>query len=69
MDEGAVDKIMRVRQKKRRMARRRRGAASLDYVLLLGVILPMAAFILGIGPRIIALVYEMICVVTGWPFI
>jgi len=47
----------------------RRGVSSLDYVLVLGVILPLAAFILGVAPRIIRLVYEMICVLTGWPFI
>jgi hypothetical protein len=47
---------------------RRKGAASLDYVLVLGIILPMAAFVLGIGPRIIRLAYEMVCVLVSWPF-
>ncbi len=40
---------------------------SLDYALLLGVVLPLAAFILWIGPRIIVLVYEMTGVLVGWP--
>jgi hypothetical protein len=47
---------------------RRRGAASLDYVLVIGVILPLAAFLLWVGPRAIRLVYDMIAVMVGWPF-
>jgi hypothetical protein len=49
-------------------ARPRRGAASLDYVLILGIILPMAAFALWAGPRIMNLVYEMTSVLVTWPF-
>lgn len=48
--------------------RRRLGAATVDYVLLLGVIFPLAAFIMWIGPRIIRLAYEMVCVLVSWPF-
>ncbi|MBN1909445.1 MAG: hypothetical protein JW818_06890 [Pirellulales bacterium] len=50
------------------MARRRRGLAMLDYVLILGVVLPLVAFILWAGPRLIRLVYEMTCVMLSWPF-
>lgn len=46
----------------------RGGAASLDYVLVLGVILPMAVFILRVGPRMIRLAYEMVSVLVSWPF-
>jgi hypothetical protein len=46
----------------------RAGVASVDYVLVLGVILPLAAFILWVGPRIIRLAYEMVCVLVSWPF-
>lgn len=46
----------------------RRGAATLDYVLVLGIILPLAAIVLPTGKRIIQLVYEMICVWLAWPF-
>lgn len=46
----------------------RTGAASLDYVLILGVILPMVAFILRVGPRMIRLAYEMVSVLVSWPF-
>ena len=46
----------------------RRGAATLDYVLVLGVILPLVVFIMGIAPRIIRLAYEMVCVLVSWPY-
>ncbi len=55
-------------QSSTRMRRRPAGAATVDYVLVLGVILPLAAFILWVGPRIIGLAYEMICVLVSWPF-
>lgn len=47
--------------------RRRAGLATVDYVLILGVVLPLAAFILGVGPQIIRLAYEMVCVLVSWP--
>jgi hypothetical protein len=46
----------------------RRGAASLDYVLVLGVILPLVVFIMWVAPRIIRLAYEMVCVLVSWPY-
>jgi|YNPMSStandDraft_1061717.scaffolds.fasta_scaffold04140_4 hypothetical protein len=47
----------------------RRGAVStLDYVLLVGVILPIAAFCMWAGPRLIWLTYQMVYVLIGWPF-
>jgi len=52
----------------RRATGRREGVASLDYVLVLGVIFPLAVFIMWIGPRIIRLAYEMVCVLVSWPF-
>ena len=52
-----------------RAASRRRGAAALDYVLILGVILPMIAFITWIAPRLIALTYEMVAGLIAWPFL
>ena len=53
----------------RRFRRRaRRGAATLDYVLVIGVVLPLAAFVLKFGPRIMADVYEMTSVLVSWPF-
>ena len=49
--------------------RTRRGVASLDFVLVGGVVLPMAAFVLWIAPRIIQQVYDMIAIQIGWPFL
>ena len=54
--------------RKGRKAGRRSGLATLDYVLILGVVLPLVAFIMGIGPQIIRLAYEMVCVLLSWPF-
>ena len=47
----------------------RRGVASLDYILVLGVILPLIAFIMYAGPRMMRLAYEMLCVLVSWPFV
>ena len=47
---------------------RRTGLASLDYFLVIGVILPMAAFVMWAGPKITRLAYEMVCVLVSWPF-
>ena len=56
------------RRPRRRAGGRRAGVASLDYALVLGVIFPLAVFIMWIGPRIIRLAYEMVCVLVSWPF-
>lgn len=48
---------------------RRGAAATLDYVLVMGVILPAAAFSMWAGPRIIRLAYEMVYVLMVWPFL
>ncbi len=59
---------MRTWRKRRRRGSRRAGLASLDYVLILGVILPMLGFIVWIGRAAIAVVYQMACVLVSWPF-
>jgi hypothetical protein len=59
----------RVLERRRRLRQRRRGLASLDYVLILGVILPMVAFIIVQGRQIMRLVYEFLCVMVAWPFL
>jgi hypothetical protein len=56
------------RQGTRQDRRRRAGSASLDYVLVLCVILPMAAFVMYAGPLIIKLAFQMVCVLVSWPF-
>lgn len=48
--------------------RSRAGVSSLDYVLILGVVLPLVTFLMWIGPRIIRLAYEMVAVMVSWPF-
>jgi hypothetical protein len=48
--------------------RNRAGLASLDYVLILGVILPLVTFIMWVGQRIMGLAYEMACLLISWPF-
>jgi len=36
--------------------------------LVLGTVLPLVFFIVWIGPRIMRLAYEMVCVLVSWPF-
>lgn len=52
-----------------RLTRSRAGVASLDYVLVLGVLLPLAVFVMWAGPRMMRLAYEMLCVLVSWPFV
>lgn len=52
---------------RRNMRKARAGSASLDYMLILGVVLPMAAFVMWIGPKIMGLAYEMASVLISWP--
>jgi hypothetical protein len=46
----------------------RKGVATLDYILVLGVVLPMVALIMWAAPRAMRLVYELTAVVVSWPF-
>ena len=55
------------RQREGRMLHRA-GVATLDYILILCIIFPLVAFIVPTGRRMIALVFEMICVFVSWPF-
>ncbi|MCH8829024.1 MAG: hypothetical protein IID45_05545 [Planctomycetes bacterium] len=48
---------------------RRAGASTLDYVLVLGVILPLVFVVVPTGMRIIAGVFDMIAVTVSWPFL
>ena len=47
---------------------RRPGTAMLDYVLVLGAVLPMLAMSYYYSMRIIRAVYEMTCTLVCWPF-
>jgi hypothetical protein len=57
-----------MRESGRFKGRRHRGLAALDYVLVLGVVLPLAVFLFRVGPAIIRLAYEMVCGIVSWPF-
>jgi hypothetical protein len=46
----------------------RAGAATLDYVLVLGALFPIAGVAIYLGSRIIWLAYHMTSVLVGWPF-
>ena len=48
---------------------RRAGAASLDYVLILCIVLPLAAVIMGIVRPLIDLAYHWTQVLVAWPFL
>jgi hypothetical protein len=54
--------------KRGRATRKRRGSATIDYFLLVGVLLPLAAIVWWFGPRAIHAVYDMSTVMIGWPF-
>ncbi|MDY0166696.1 MAG: hypothetical protein RBS80_09150 [Thermoguttaceae bacterium] len=46
----------------------RAGAAAVDYVLILAVVLPMVTFLMWVGPRMIRLAYDLTCLMVSWPF-
>jgi len=47
---------------------RRRASATIDYFLIICIVLPLAAFIMRIAPRAIHSVYDLLTVVVAWPF-
>ena len=55
-------------RKHHNLRKSRAGLASLDYILILGVVLPMATFVMWVGPKIMGLVYEMVSILVSWPF-
>ena len=54
--------------RRERKKARRRGSATIDYFLLICIVLPMAAFLLRIAPRMMQSVYDLLTVVVAWPF-
>ena len=62
-----VMRLASANPRKSRLARR--GAATLDYVLILGTFIPLAGICLSLGRRIILSAYEMISVLIGSPFL
>lgn len=57
-----------VRRRRGSLLQQRRGVAALDFALVLGILLPIAAVVIGMGSRIMQLVYEMLAVFLAWPF-
>lgn len=56
----------------RQVARRhgcRRAQVAVDYVLVLGTLLPLCGILLMLGRKIIMLAYEMIGGMISWPFV
>jgi len=47
----------------------RRGAATLDYILVLGVIVSLAALLIPMSRHAITVVYEIVCSLVAWPFV
>lgn len=47
---------------------RRRAFSTLDYILALGIVLPLLVVILPMGRRAMQLVFEMTCTLVAWPF-
>ena len=60
--------IVRRHNDKAGLRRYRTGAASLEYVLVLGASLPMMAMAYYYSMKIIRAVYEMTCALVCWPF-
>jgi len=46
----------------------RRGAATLDYALVLGIMLPIAAVVIGAGSWIMQVFYGRLAAFLAWPF-
>ena len=57
------------RSRGRRRCQRRRGSATIDYFLLICIVIPLAAFILRVAPRAMQSVYDLLTVVVAWPFL
>lgn len=63
-----AEKMIIRRRRKSNRSSNRRGAATLDYVLVLGALLPVAGASIYLGGKTIKLAYEMACVLISWPF-
>lgn len=54
---------------RRKCRSRRAGSSTIDYFLLIGIVLPLAAFLFRIAPRAMQSVYDLLTVVVAWPFL
>jgi hypothetical protein len=53
----------------RKRRSRRVGSSTIDYFLLIAIVLPLAAFLFRIAPRAMHFVYDLLTVVVAWPFL
>jgi len=53
----------------RTVGRTRRGAAALDYILVLSATLPVLTIVIPVGMRMMRAVWEMTCLQVAWPFL
>jgi hypothetical protein len=53
----------------RRLHAKRRGSSTIDYFLLVAIVLPLAAFLFRVAPRAMHSVYDLLTVVVAWPFL
>lgn len=53
----------------KKTAGRRTGQVAMDYVLILGTLLPLCGILVMMGRRLIMLAYEMIGNMISWPFL
>jgi hypothetical protein len=53
----------------RKSCSRRVGSSTIDYFLLIAIVLPLAAFLFRIAPRAMHSVYDLLTVVVAWPFL
>jgi len=54
--------------RKQRTPRLRAGSATIDYVLILAVIMPLVLVAIIMSRQILGLAYEFLCVLVSWPF-
>jgi hypothetical protein len=47
----------------------RRGVSTLDYALVLGVVMPLAVIVVPTSIRMARAAYEMVVVMIAWPFL
>jgi hypothetical protein len=60
---------MNQRHRNRRTALLRRGMMSLEVVLSIGIMVPVAGALLFLGIKMCAAVYEAISATVSWPFL
>ena len=46
----------------------RRGAAVVDYMLAIGVVLPLMLIAIPAARRMMQLIFELSCTLVAWPF-